>query len=198
MSGGQAVLILAAGHGTRMGGPKVFAQYKGQTFLHRILARCAESSSPVTVTADSLFRARIEDMLATTSYAPTLVDCDGLAPMLATVQAGLAAGGCESGFWLWPVDAPFISTSGWASAVDTVRGGGSQIVKLRVRGRTGHPIWFPGWSCRDILAGEWKNGLLGYLAERESEVVILPLEGEILTDVNTPDELARIEAERTD
>ena len=48
----QPVLLLGAGLGRRMGEPKVFTRAGEKSFLERILARCRESGSPVTLTFD--------------------------------------------------------------------------------------------------------------------------------------------------
>ena len=192
----QAVLLLGAGHGTRMGGPKVFTRHGGQSFLERILRRCAEAGAPVTLCVDPAFRPQVEQALAALDLPrPRLVAADGTRPMLATVQAGLAAGGFDAGFWLWPVDAPFISVQGWARAVARAAAHPGRILKLRVDGRTGHPLWLPGWAVPQILAGAWADGLLGFLAAHEGDVEILPLDGEVLADFNTPAQLARAPGE---
>ena len=192
MSAGAPVLLLGAGHGTRMGGPKVFTRHGGQSFLERILRRCAEAGAPVTLCVDPAFRPRVEQVLATLELPPPRLVCaDGTQPMLATVQAGLAAGGFEQGFWLWPVDAPFISPRGWARALACTVEQPGRILKLRVAGRTGHPLWLPGWAVPEILAGAWADGLLGFLAAHEADVDILHLDGEVLADFNTPAQLAR-------
>ncbi|MBI3992329.1 MAG: nucleotidyltransferase family protein [Candidatus Lambdaproteobacteria bacterium] len=196
MSARQAVLLLGAGHGTRMGEPKVFTRHGGQSFLERILRRCAEAGAPVTLCVDPGFRERVEAALALLALPrPRLVSADGTRPMLATVQAGLAAGGFETGFWLWPVDAPFISPQGWARAVARAAERPGRILKLRVAGRTGHPLWLPGWAVPEILAGDWADGLLSFLAAHEGEVEILPLDGEVLGDFNTPEQLTRAPGE---
>src|SRR3972149_3370776 len=61
---GQPVIVLAAGHGRRLGGPKAFAEHHGRTFLERILARCREREARVTLVSDPRFRARMEALLA--------------------------------------------------------------------------------------------------------------------------------------
>lgn len=188
---GQPVLVLGAGHGTRMGGPKLFARFEGATFVERILARCRETASPVTLAVDPAFRARAERLLAPLPPPPPrLVEADGTRPMLASVQAGLSAGGFGPGFWLWPVDAPLLSAVGWDQAVETVRGQPESIWKLRTGGTTGHPSWFPGWAVAEILAGGWPDGLLGFLEAHGGQTYGLELEGERLGDFNTPEQLA--------
>ena len=189
----QAVLILAAGHGRRMGEPKVFTLYAGQTFLQRILLRCRESGSPVTLVLDPGFRPMVEAELRRENAQPlTLVEADGHEAMIASVKAGLRSGTCDGGFWLWPVDAPFISAQGWARAVAEVGGDPDHVRKLRVRQHTGHPIWYPAWCVPEILAGSWHNGLRGFLADHRERVKVLAMGREFLKDVNTPEQLAQV------
>ena len=84
---GPHVVLLGAGHGRRMGGPKVLTRHGGRTFLERILARCAESASPVTLTVDPRFRAEVEALLETCAPPkPTLADQPG--------KFGLGSGVC--------------------------------------------------------------------------------------------------------
>ncbi len=193
MTSQQAVLILAAGHGRRMGEPKVFSVYSGQTFLQRILRRCHESNSPATLVLDPSFRAPVEAELRRERAQPlTIVEASGHEAMLTSVKAGLGGGNGDQGFWLWPVDAPFISRAGWARAVAVVAREPEVVRKLRVQQRTGHPIWYPAWCVPEILAGSWHNGLRGFLAEHADRVQVLAMAGEFLSDVNTREQLAQV------
>jgi len=191
VSAPQAVLILAAGHGRRMGGPKALAVARGRTFLEHILARCAEGGAPVTVTVDAAFRERVAALPGTEGVC--WVEADGTRPMLASVQAALAAAPFAGGLWVWPVDAPFISAAGWARARAAEAAAPEAVWKLRAGGRTGHPTWFPAWSVPLLRAGSWPDGLRGFLAGHAGSVRRLALEGEVLTDVNTPQALAALE-----
>ncbi len=201
-AGGQPVLILAAGHGKRMGGPKVFARHGGRTFLEWILERCRESQSRVTMVVDPRFRPQVEALLNAPSatggtQALRLVEADGTLPMLASVRAGLAGlAGAEpgaAGCWVWPVDAPFISAAAWLRAARTVAEQPASILKLRSGGKTGHPLWLPDWALARIRSGDWPNGLLGFLAECPPERIrALELPGEDVRDFNTPEQLASL------
>ncbi len=194
MTAGQPVIVLGAGLGRRMGEPKVFAEHGGRSFLARILERCGESGSPVTLTVDRRFRRRVEALLARLpGPAPRLVEAGGDKPMVASVREALRWGGYEPGFWLWPVDAPFLSAGGWRRATEAVGRDPNVVWKLRSGGRSGHPVWFPFYTIPAIRAGRWPDGLRGFLREMEPErVMVLELEGETLTDVDTPEELARV------
>jgi CTP:molybdopterin cytidylyltransferase MocA len=184
-----------------MGGPKAFTRFGDRTFLERILDRCAESGSAVTVTVDPRFKARVLALLKSRPMPRAhlhlrWVEVDGRQPMLASVQAALAAGGCEAGCWLWPVDAPFLSPAGWRLLCSAVAANAAQILKPQSDGRSGHPVWFPGWAVPRMLQGHWPNGLLGFLAECPPEQFRkLDLPGEHLNDVDTPEELAAMHAD---
>jgi CTP:molybdopterin cytidylyltransferase MocA len=182
-----------------MGGPKLFREHGGRTFLERILTRCRESGSPAILVIDPRFRGDTEILLQRLSQPkPALVEADGDQPMLASLQAALqsptfaASRGSDAGFWLWPVDAPFLSKAGWSRARDAVHGDPDAVWKLRAGGKTGHPIWFPAWSGAEIGNGTWPNGLLGFLAAHGDRIRILPLEGEWIADFNTPESVAAI------
>jgi CTP:molybdopterin cytidylyltransferase MocA len=189
----QPVLILAAGHGTRMGGPKAFARLDGETFLERILARVREAACPAILAVDPAHRSRIEAVLAAIPPLPVrVVEADGTLPMLASVQAAIGAlDGTAQGAWVWPVDAPLLSSPGWLKARAAVAQRDDVVLKLSAGGRTGHPVWFPRWACMAILASSWDEGLMGFLAEVPGDrIVILDLPGEVLSDFNTPEQLA--------
>lgn len=188
---GQPVIVLAAGHGKRMGGPKLFTEHEGRTFLERILQRCRETSARVTLVSDPRFRPRLEALLSTLPAPfPRIVEADGTLDMLDSVQAALRAGPYEPGVWLWPVDAPFISAAGWRRAVEKVARVPNAVWKLRAAGRTGHPAWFPSDLVPAILSRRWPDGLRGFLREVPRERVrFLALQGEFIADIDTQEDL---------
>lgn len=196
---GLPVIVLAAGHGKRMGGPKAFVRYQDRTFLELILDRCAESESPVTITVDRSFKARLLALLEAHPVPHAQLDLhwvevDGRLPMVASLQAALMAGDFGNGFWLWPVDAPFLSADGWRMLGAAVAAHAEQILKPRSGGRTGHPVWFPGWTVARIASGNWPTGLRGFLEACDpARIRVLDLPGERLNDVDTPEELAAME-----
>ncbi len=198
-SGGRAVIVLAAGHGSRMGGPKAFARYQERTFLEHILDRCAESDAQVTITVDPAFKERLQALLKAHPIPHAhlhlrWVEVDGRLPMLASLQAALMAGGFSHGFWLWPVDAPFLSAGGWEKLRAAAAIHEEQILKPRSGELSGHPVWFPGWAVGQIRSGDWLTGLRGFLrACNSARILTLDLPGEHLNDVDTPEELAAME-----
>ncbi|MBI4082821.1 MAG: nucleotidyltransferase family protein [Candidatus Lambdaproteobacteria bacterium] len=192
----QPVLILAAGHGTRLGGPKAFIAVGGPTFAERILARCAEAGAPVTLVLDPRHGARWAALLARwQGPAPRRFEADGTRPMVESVRVALAAGDFGQGVWVWPVDAPFLSAAGWRAARAAVAGAPLAIWKLRAEGRSGHPLWLPGWACTAVGERDWPDGLRGLLTAHLDSVRVLELPGERLYDVDTPEALAALQEE---
>ena len=192
---GQPVVVLGAGHGRRMGKPKVFAELDGRTFLERILERCRETGSPATLVLDPVFRALAEGLLARIPPPPpAIVEADGNLPMLASLQAVLRGSGGPAGCWCWPVDAPFISALGWQLAVETGNGQSGDIWKLRSGDLGGHPIWLPDWAAAEIAAGDWPRGLPGFFETCPHRIYILTLDAEELRDFDTPEQLAALSA----
>ena len=198
----QVVLVLGAGYGRRMGGPKIFLQQGEDGFLRRILVRCQESKSPVVLVCPQGSLEQVRKLVPGGLKLPLLVEGDGNQPMLASLQVGLrlarqkglvVGGDRPDGFWVWPVDAPDISGAGSAKAVQAVAEAPEMVWKLRSGGKTGHPTWFPGWSVAEILAGTWPDGLLGFLQQVPDRIRALELNGEKLVDYNTPEELKQRE-----
>lgn len=188
----QPVLILAAGLGTRMGGPKALTRFGRSSFLERILARAAENQSPVVLTLDARFSEKVKTMLHMANVPlPPVVLAQGEAPMLDTIQAAFAdpqgQKTLENGGWIWPVDAPLISPKGWKQACEAGEQFPEWVIKLRSDGKNGHPVWLPSWAVKDLthLKENLAGGLRGYLATKKEKTKVIEMDGEVLVDLNT-------------
>ncbi len=201
----QTVLILGGGYGRRFGVPKLFAHHAGTGFLERILARCAESFTPIILAAQPQHATRLMQRLkawrAQRPLSPLLhtVWVAGKTPMLSSVQTGLKhlqrwptrIAGC----WLWPVDAPFISATGWGRARCAVQSQPQCVWKLRKHpsaGKGGHPLWLPRGTWPLIRQQPWKGGVKEALLHmKPTDIKQLILEGERLHDVDYRHDLLR-------
>jgi CTP:molybdopterin cytidylyltransferase MocA len=103
------VLVLAAGAGTRMGGPKLFARVRGSTFSSHI-ARALH-----TVGWPSLWVLRSENQLAPLKELLNIlpdvcINSDPDGDMLSSIQAALLTPTTHlyQLFCIWPVDFPLI------------------------------------------------------------------------------------------
>lgn len=135
-----AGIILAAGASSRMGSPKALLDYRGETFIQRLVRVLSAVCDPVIVVlgyhADAL-RPAIPDASIVINPAPER-------GQLSSLQTGLAAlpPGTE-GFLFTPVDSPAveIATVERLAAEFQRRDPSTQLVIPRFRGNHGHPVF---------------------------------------------------------
>lgn len=130
-------LILAAGRGRRMGGPKALLDIHGQPWWRIQSERLAATTIPATWVVSEPVR------LALAPYAGApecTVGADPDAPMFASILAGLRelAANPPRGVFVLPVDAPAPGPAVWrdlASAADS-----APVVIPQYHGKSGHPV----------------------------------------------------------
>ena len=146
----SAGLILAAGESRRMGFPKALLEYRGETFLDRLIGLFAERVSPVMV----VLGAYADEVRAgTTRPAAFVVNAEYQRGQTSSMQCGLRALHSQAdGVLFTLVDHPAVK----AETVDAVlgqTGGLPQKVRVpRYQGRRGHPIWFSSAVIPEFLA----------------------------------------------
>ncbi|MFN7020902.1 MAG: NTP transferase domain-containing protein [Phycisphaerales bacterium] len=135
------VLVLAAGRGRRMGGPKALMLVEDEPWWIRQRRRIAEVGIPMTwvVSPQVLYAMRPADTgLGVGDLA--LVDPDR--PMFDSLLAGLSA--CRSrppaGVFVLPVDCPAPGPEVWFAL-----GAKNHPAIPTIDGRSGHPVYLP-WS----------------------------------------------------
>lgn len=143
-----AGLILAAGESRRMGSPKALLQYRGATFLDRLVGLFAERCAPVIVVLGAgaeAIRAR-----ATRPAAHFVVNPNWPAGMTTSLQCGLRAVPAEAeGVLFTLVDHPAVSPQTLDVLVTPPR----PLIRVpRFEGRRGHPIWFARELIPEFLA----------------------------------------------
>jgi CTP:molybdopterin cytidylyltransferase MocA len=187
-----AGLLLAAGAGRRMGGPKALVELDGEPLLTRALhtLRDAGLDPRVVVLGAQAERARPvaarADPEAAVVVAPDWADGMG-----ASLRAGLAALPAVDAVLVLLVDTPGIGAAALARVAAAASREG--IVRGSYDGRPGHPVVLGADHLAGVAAAAHDDvGARGYLAGRED---IRPVEvGDLATrtDVDTPADLARI------
>ena len=153
-----AGVILAAGASSRMGGhPKALLEYRGETFVGRLVRVLSEVCDPVIVVlgyhADRI-RPAIE-ALRENSRARIAINPAPERGQLSSLQTGLALVPEQAeGFMFVPVDCPAAEadTVKRVAAAFAARDPKTQIVVPQYRGKHGHPVCASRAIAAEMLA----------------------------------------------
>lgn len=190
-----AAVVLAAGEGRRLGGPKALAQLGGTSFLSRVASRFdrPDVASLVIVLGAGAERVTRETVLP--ANATLVVNERFRDGMLTSVWAGLDAAealGADA-VLVHPVDNPLVAPA-TVSVVLQALAAGAVIAVPSHGGRRGHPAGFarPAWEA--LRAAPVAGGARAVLAERPDWVVHVPAGDDCLVDIDTPETLAELSA----
>jgi CTP:molybdopterin cytidylyltransferase MocA len=183
-------IILAAGEGKRMGGPKALALLDQDPFLTRVVAACREGGcgsvwTVVRPGADAV------TALAVSLGTQVVENPDAEDGMFSSVQAGLRAAGADpstpAGFLVFPVDHPRVEARTIGAIVRAAVGHSPDAwIVPGYRGRPGHPVWIGEALARRILELPSSHTLRDALAAAGAKRVDLPVDDPgILENRNT-------------
>jgi molybdenum cofactor cytidylyltransferase len=175
-------LILAAGESRRMGSPKALLEYRGETFLDRLIGLLAPRCSPVIVVLGAgaaEIRARIS------RPALIAVNHDYRLGQTSSLQCGLRAAGDAPGVLFTLVDHPAVQPATIDALVDGDRG---PLLRVpRYQGRRGHPIWFSGALIPEFLALPPTGAARDVVRAHAAETQFIDLDDAgILADIDDP------------
>lgn len=144
-------LILSAGESRRMGTPKALLEYRGETFLDRLVGLFSERCWPVIAV---LGNAAAEIQARVTRPARFVLNPNYRSGQTGSLQCGLRAvpAGAE-GVLFTLVDHPAVAPE----TLDTLlaQSGAMEHPLVRVpryRGERGHPVWFASELIPEFLA----------------------------------------------
>ena len=181
-----AAVILAAGASTRMGSPKAFLEYKGETFAARLVR---------------LLRTHCDDIVLVTRQpvevagARTVVNPEPERGMLSSLQCGLAAVLDADAVVFTPVDIPAIDPATLDRVIGEWRG---DLLRIpRCGGRRGHPVLV----ARSLIAEFAELGPEAQardVVERHAkDIVYVDVDDPgILADVDTPADYEKLHENR--
>jgi molybdenum cofactor cytidylyltransferase len=145
-----AGIILAAGASRRMGSPKALLDYRGETFVGRLVRVFSRFCDPVIVVAGihaDLIRARMD------RRARLVINPDPDRGQLSSLQTGLAEVPQDAaGFLFTPVDCPTVREETIETLRDAFRKNGTLFAIPRYRGRRGHPVCVRASLIAEFLA----------------------------------------------
>jgi CTP:molybdopterin cytidylyltransferase MocA len=188
-------IVLAAGEGRRMGGPKALLPVGEGTFLSRACGLFARPGIASVVAVLGAEAERVRAAAGIPAEAAVAVNERWREGMLTSVWAGLDAAealGAEA-VLVHPVDNPFV-TPATIDAVVVALAQGAEIAVPSHAGRRGHPAGFarPSWPA--LRAAPPDRGARAVLREKAGLVVHVPAGEDCLVDLDSPRDL--IEARR--
>jgi CTP:molybdopterin cytidylyltransferase MocA len=183
-------IVLAAGEGRRMGGPKALVPVGDGTFLSRACRLFARPGIASVVAVLGAEAERVRAAAGIPAEATVAVNERWREGMLTSVWVGLDAAealGAEA-VLLHPVDNPFVAPA-TIDAVVVALAKGAEIAVPSHAGRRGHPAGFarPSWPA--LRAAPLDGGARTVLAAQKDRVVHVPADADCLVDLDTPGDL---------
>jgi CTP:molybdopterin cytidylyltransferase MocA len=186
-------VVLAAGEGRRIGGPKALLAIGAQSFLARAcgLLRRPGVSEVIAVLGHEAARVRAQaglpadvDVVVNEAYRE--------GGMLSSVLRGLdaAAGRAAEAALLHPVDHPLVAPETVDAVVAALRAG-ARIAVPSVEGRRGHPGGFAAAAWPALRAAPPAAGARAVLAAHPEWIVHVPGDPGAVRGVDTPADYER-------
>ncbi|HET7796175.1 MAG TPA: nucleotidyltransferase family protein [Rhizobacter sp.] len=194
MSSRPAVVVLAAGQGSRFQGfqHKLMQALGASTVLATTISNALATELPVLVVTTEPLVELVSRHVATRDVvvlpAVTSAASRGLG-MGYSIAAGVAARSDASGWLILPADMPMVQTrtlNAVASALES-----HPVAYAQYRGRRGHPVGFAAELYSELVMLTGDEGARRLLARYPSQGVEVDDPG-VLLDVDTEDDLARV------
>ncbi|HEY7410935.1 MAG TPA: nucleotidyltransferase family protein [Vicinamibacteria bacterium] len=186
-------VVLAAGAGTRMGGPKALLRWREQPFLRHAVAALRRPGVAEVAVVLGHDAARVRAEAAEAAPDRWLVNPRHGEGMLTSIWAGLDAA-VEEGMdavLVHPVDLPAVS----AATVDRVLAAlaeGAPVAVPSFRGRRGHPGGFALGAWPALRGASPAEGARVVMALHPDWVVHVEGDAGCLADVDRPEDYARL------
>lgn len=187
-------VVLAAGQGTRFGGPKVLAQHKGIELVRHVVDRLVFAGVFDIVVTAGEHRVAIEAVLAG-SPARVVSVADPTAGLSASLNTGVSALADECRVFVVALgDQPLID----AQLIGRLRAAwegsnAAAVVPVYRGGVRGHPVLFDismRRFLRELTGDRGAKQLLDEMAER---VIFLPVDADAPRDIDSPEDLAALD-----
>ena len=185
-------VVLAAGEGRRLGGPKALAMLGAQPVATAALRAFERPDVARRVLVLGAAAERIADTLDIRGETAVVVNGRWREGMLTSVQSGLDAAdalGAEA-LLLHPVDNPLVAPE-TVGAVIQALAGGARIAVPSHAGRRGHPAGFARATWPALRALPPGEGARGLLAAHPEWIVHVAAGPDCLFDLDTPADLER-------
>lgn len=183
-----AGLILAAGESRRMGFPKALLEFRGETFLDRLVRLFSAYCSPVVAVLGAE-AARIRAGLGAAEGARLVVNPEWRRGQITSMQCGLREIGPGRAVLFTLVDLPAVE----ARTIEQLLAAPPEPLRIpRFGGRRGHPVLFGAALVEELLAlapGETARDVVN---RHPAEYVDTDDEG-VIRDIDDPEAYRKLE-----
>lgn len=182
-----AAIILAAGEGRRMGGPKALLPIDGTTFLAHVSRLFARPDIALVVVVLGAEAERVRREAGLDDEVRVAVNERWREGMLSSVWCGLDVAESQGvdAVLLHPVDNPLVRPA-TVDAVLAALAAGALVAVPSHGGRRGHPAGFARDAWPALRTAPPDRGARSVFAENPSWVVHVPAGADCLVDVDTP------------
>jgi nicotine blue oxidoreductase len=186
-------IVLAAGEGRRMGGPKALLRIEGTTFLARVAHRLDRPGVEAVVAVLGHQARRVQEDAGLDPTVRIAVNEGHEAGMLSSILRGLdeaEALGCDA-VLVHPVDHPLVGAATVDRVVASLRDG-APIAVPRHQGRRGHPAGFARATWAAVRAADPAVGARQVL--RDHPDWVHEVEGDLgaVAGIDTPFDFTRL------
>jgi len=187
------VLILAAGRGTRMGGPKALMLANGRPWWQIQHSRVQALGIPTTWVVSEAVK-KVVLVGAGTAGPPRMVVANDGLPMFSSLVAGLRLLSGPDGVFVLPVDTPASTNrANWEALAAP-----GKVSIPTFQSKKGHPVFLPkAWVVSTVkLAQQTPDPNALRLDQIISPLAALvPVDDpDVVTNLNSPEDLARYQA----
>ena len=192
-----AGVVLAAGPSARMGIPKALLDFRGQSFVTRIVDALAALDVKPRFVVLGPDAPRVRPLLATTPDCYIVENPDVAGGPIASLRCALAAlrPVRPEALLAWPVDLPHVRIATVERMLETYRHAHPPAVVPAFGGRRGHPvIWDEALFAElETSAAATRHGARAVLKAHEDHLAIVAVDDPaVLDDVNTPADYERL------
>jgi molybdenum cofactor cytidylyltransferase len=183
-----AGIILAAGASSRMGSPKALLEYRGETFIGRLVRVLSKVCDPVIVVLGYHAAAVRPGIDGNAKIVINPAPERGQLSSLQTALSALPADG--EGFLFTPVDSPAVAVETVERVAAEFRRRDPQTVFVipRFHGKRGHPVFATRAIAAEILALPATDQARDVVHRHIAETIYVDVDDPgILTDVDDPE-----------
>jgi nicotine blue oxidoreductase len=191
-----AAIILAAGAGRRMGGPKALLSLGGRSFLAHAVATLSRPGVTRVIAVLGHDAERVRGHAGDLGDVECVRNAAYESGMLSSLLCGLAraeVGGAEA-VLVHPVDHPRIGEATVDRVLDALAAGAT-IAVPSWQGRRGHPAGFARAAWAALRRASPETGARAVLAEHPEWIVHVAGDAGCVSGVNTPEEYEHVSKE---